>query len=333
MIHTAPKSYIKKLLQPAGDINIRRKIISGLQKRQKTLSSKYFYDHRGSELFEQITTLEEYYPTRTEKKILHRIAPYVMQRALGCDIIELGSGDCSKIKLILEGAAEDWFPDTTYIPVDVSGGALRKSMHQLQMDYEGLIINGFVADFTQHLPLIPRKRDAIILFLGSTLGNLETETALRLLRIIRRWMRPNDLLLIGMDMVKSVEILHAAYNDSRNVTAAFNLNILNAVNNIIHSDFDAGKFRHRAFYNSNKKRMEMHLESVVQHQVNIPHLHTPLVINENETIHTENSHKYTVESIEEMAYRSGLKTANLHFDDHKWFCIAEFRKDGRRFVG
>lgn len=332
MIQTATRNYIKKILQPVGDRSIRHEIITGLQKRQKVISSKYFYDYRGSELFEQITALDEYYPTRTEKKILRRIAPYIMQRADGCDIIELGSGDCSKIKLILDGAKEGWLPEVTYVPVDVSAGAIRKSMLQLQLNYEGLTINGYVADFTQHLPQIPRKRDAIILFLGSTLGNLETEDALQLLRMIRRWMRPNDLLLLGMDMEKPIDLLHAAYNDSKGVTATFNRNILNAVNDIIDSDFDIKNFRHRAFYNSHKKRIEMHLESTRPQQVSTPYLRSPLVINEKETIHTENSHKYTLSSIAEMAYRSELKINNIHFDDNKWFSITELRKSAGSFI-
>ncbi|MCG8520892.1 MAG: L-histidine N(alpha)-methyltransferase, partial [Pseudomonadales bacterium] len=231
------KVRIKNLLPDIGIDQARKEIIEGLTSDQPKISSKYFYDEKGSVLFEEITKLEEYYPTETEKSILKRIAPDLMNRNSSLEIIELGSGDCSKISILLNAIDRLTLENVNYIPVDFSRSAIESSANQLTKKFPEMEISGYVADFIHQLDLIPHsEKPRIICFLGSTIGNFAKNEAKEILQNLSKGMLKGDSLLVGFDLVKPKRILHSAYNDSKGVTEKFNKNILNVVNEIIQSD-------------------------------------------------------------------------------------------------
>nr|MDA3954085.1 L-histidine N(alpha)-methyltransferase [Bacteroidales bacterium] len=251
--------------------NIRNEIIAGLTSKQKYISSKYFYDEKGSELFEDITLLPEYYPTRTEKKILTKIAPALMHKLRHIDIVELGSGDCSKISILLNSIPNENLNTIKYIPVDVSKSAIIESAQNLIKAFPNLSVKGLVADFINQLELIPATKKRMICLLGSTLGNFTETITNDFLRNLSSNMNRGDSFLLGIDLVKPANILHDAYNDSQDVTADFNKNILNVINDIIDSDFNINDFDHEAFFNQKKSRIEMHLIANKNLTINSPY--------------------------------------------------------------
>ena len=252
---------ITNFLQEIEPEEVKSEILSGLASRQKQISSKYFYDEKGSILFDQITNLEEYYPTRTEISILKSYASRLTNIFRGKTIIELGSGNCTKISILLDAVPEDVLSTLTYIPVDVSISAITESCGMLSKRFPELKIEGMVADFFHQLDLIPSSAPKIICFFGSTIGNLTPTQTCQFLKDIRQQMRSGDQLLIGMDMVKNKELLENAYNDSKQVTAAFNKNILLTVNTLVGTDFNPVDFEHLAFFNEKESRIEMHLRA------------------------------------------------------------------------
>ncbi len=317
---------LKNFLPQTGKEILQQEILEGLGGKQKRLNSKFFYDARGSELFEKITALPEYYPTRTEKSIIHKVAPQVMNRLNGHAIIELGSGDCSKISLLLKGRDGGVYDGVHYLPVDFSPAALEKAAGILTTNFDGLNISAIAADFTSQLHLIPRNGSALICFFGSTLGNLEQADASGMLEKISSFMGKGDFLLLGLDMVKPVNILLDAYNDSQGVTAAFNKNILRVVNAIAGLDFDESRFVHRAIYNAEKQRIEMHLVAGENMEVRSDLTDEPVRFTKGETIHTENSHKYSPAGIRRLAAEAGLQIRKVHHDPQKWFALVEMAK-------
>ena len=316
---------ITNLLQEIGPEEVRAEIIAGLSSEKRHISSKYFYNKAGSELFEEITDLEEYYPTRTEMGILERIAPELMKKIKGYDIIELGSGDSSKISILLEAASRSHCGEINYLPLDISQPAIQRSAKELIESFPDINIDGYAVDFTSQFELVGRNRPALICFFGSTIGNFEWDASLELLQNIGRQMKPGDILLLGMDLVKSGEILHAAYNDAQGVTAAFNRNILNTVNQMIASDFREKDFEHRAFFNKDLSRIEMHLVARRDLNIHSPFLSGPLIIQKGETIHTESSHKYSPGQISALAAAGGLDLIQTHTDEKGWFALSEFK--------
>jgi len=327
-IITQNRVYITNLLQEIGPEEARDEIIAGLCANQKSISSKYFYNPEGSRLFEEITTLEEYYPTRTEMGILNRIAPALMEEYAGFDIIELGSGDSSKISILLEAASEFSVDSIHYMPLDISQAAIRASSEALVEKYPNVNIEGYAVDFLSQFDLVKRERPALICFFGSTIGNFDRDDSLELLRNIGRQMKTGDVLLLGMDMVKPEPVLHAAYNDARGVTAAFNRNILNTVNALIESDFQAEDFDHLAFFNREKSRMEMHLVAKFDLHIHSPCLQKDLHFKKGESIHTENSHKYSQRQISEIVSATKLELKQIHSDEKGWFALTEFQSIG-----
>lgn len=319
---------ITNLLQEIGPNEVRDEIIAGLCANQKSISSKYFYNPEGSRLFEEITTLEEYYPTRTEMGILNRIAPTLMKEYAGYDIIELGSGDSSKISILLGAASELSIDSIHYMPLDISQAAIRASSEALVDKYPNINIEGYAVDFLSQFDLVKRERPALICFFGSTIGNFDRDDSLELLRNIGRQMKTGDVLLLGMDMVKPEPVLHTAYNDARGVTAAFNRNILNTVNELIESDFQAEDFNHLAFFNREKSRMEMHLVAKSDLHIHSPYFQEALHFRKEEKIHTENSHKYSQSHISEIVSATKLELKQTHLDDQGWFALAEFHSKG-----
>jgi len=306
--------------------NIRQEIIQGFLSKQKYISSKFFYDKKGSELFEDITRLPEYYPTRTEKSILKKIAPELMNQISNKDIVELGSGDCSKISILLNSIPEQNLESINYIPVDVSLSAIQGSAEVLSELYPKLLINGFVADFMNQLNTIPDNKERLFLFLGSTIGNFTEEEVSKFLAELSSKMNSGDSFLLGVDLVKPLLFLHNAYNDSQNTTADFNKNILNVVNSIIDSDFDPDDFKHKAFFNKEKSRIEMHLVAKRDLIITSPFFNSEIQLKEGEDIHTENSYKFSYEQIKKFEKITELTIKEIYTDANNWYALVLFHK-------
>jgi len=302
-------------------------ILDGLISDRKHISSKYFYDAEGSKLFEEITLLPEYYLTRSEIEILSETSFQIAGDLRNIDIIEIGSGDGSKISLILDSIPAVNMPTVRYIPVDINQAVIEASAKLLIKRFPGLKVHGVVADFEKQLHLIHGESKRLICFFGSTVGNLSRKDAMRIIAELGGGMQPGDRLLLGVDRVKSRDILYKAYNDSQNITAKFNRNILNVVNNLVGTNFNPDFFDHIAFYEEETSRIEMHLKAVKYMEISCPYLHGKILLKPEETIHTENSHKFSVQHIESLASASGLKIENIFSDRNKWFSIIQFLKE------
>ena len=301
-------------------------IIDGLTSQPKRISSKFFYDKKGSGLFEKITALEEYYPSRTEKAILQSLPLCAITDCSDVDIVELGSGDHSKITLLLEKVPAASLPGVRYFPVDISRPALEASVKELTCMFPGLAVQGIVADYIHQMHLVPGDRKKLYCFLGSTVGNLDREEAMAFVHDISETMNPGDGFLIGFDRIKEVRILETAYNDAQGLTAQFNRNILNVVNGLIESDFNPENFGHRAFYDRECQRIEMHLEAMTDVCVKTPFTQEDILISKGECIHTENSHKFDEEDIRMIAGNAGLVVKNIFSDEREWFSLVQYGK-------
>jgi L-histidine N-alpha-methyltransferase len=271
-------------------------VAAGLSEPQKELPPKYFYDQRGSELFEEITRLPEYYPTRTERALLQGWMPELMAQLGTRTLIELGAGSAEKSRLILDAMRATGLAEL-YVPIDVSATFLSQTAAKLRREYPGLRVEPAVADIAEELNL-PRRipRPALFAFLGSTIGNFYPPAAIRLLARVRAAMAPGDRFLLGVDLRKDIARLEAAYNDSKGITAEFNRNMLRVLNHELGADFDPDAFEHRAFYDTVGHRIEMHLVSSRDQLVTIPGLE-PVVLARGESIRTEISSKYDRESV------------------------------------
>ena len=302
--------------------SIAEDVRRGLSAPQKYLLPKFFYDAEGSLLFEQITELPEYYPTRTELSILTTIAEELMERVAPQEMVELGSGSSTKTRMLLD-AGYNAKTLTRYIPFDVSQTIVESACVELQGRYPDMQLHGVIGDFERHLSLVPPavgKR--LVLFIGSTIGNLEPAGRLALLGEIRKLLSPGDYLLLGMDLVKDVAVLEAAYNDAAGVTAAFDLNILNVVNNALNADFNVSAFRHRAHYNHDLDRIEMHLYAQSAQTVHIADLDMTVEIAKDESIWTESSHKFTQATAAAMLQEDGMTLEAWYTDPLRYFGLA-----------
>ncbi|TRX66008.1 L-histidine N(alpha)-methyltransferase [Carboxylicivirga sp. M1479] len=304
---------------------LRHELLEGLMMEQMKMSSKFFYDTNGSKLFEWITKLPEYYPTRTEKSILKQYGQQLFGHLSHIDLVELGSGDCSKISLILSAIPSKQRETIIYRPIDFSQSALDQSQLQLLKVLPELKVEPLVADFTK-LQALPNGQPRVICFLGSTIGNFDLHESQLLLQQIADIMNTGDQLIIGLDLVKDTETLESAYNDSQRITEAFNKNILRSCNNILHSNFHPPAFEHLAFFNHEKSRIEMHLKALSDLFVKSPYLNGQIMIQKGETIHTENSHKYTIPMIEELADSIRLNIKNIFTDQKQWFSLVQMVK-------
>lgn len=320
---------ILNLLERDGEEDDRPEIASGLLRRPPGLPSRLFYDARGSRLFEAITELPEYYLTRAEKEILRKHAPELLDVDGPLDIVELGSGDCSKISILLDSLSESELSTTSYVPVDVSITALRKAGCRLAGMYPGLTVRCVAGDFCRHLYSLPGRGSRLFLFLGSTIGNLKPDEAGELIRSLGAVMTGDDRLVLGMDMVKDRQVLERAYNDSRGVTAEFNRNILRVANVHLDADFDPDGFDHLAFFNGAESRIEMHLVARRDMQVRSPWLDPSLRLKKGERIHTESSYKYTAESLERLVRSSGLEVRRTLTDGAGRFMLTELAPAGQ----
>ena len=311
-------------LPGGGCDSVAGEIIAGLAGAEKHISCVHFYDAAGSRLFEQITHLPEYYPTRIEKELLRKVSLEIGGKLGGADIIEFGSGDCSKISILLEAVPPREIETIRYVPVEISRSAIRRSAAILCRSFPGLQIHGVIADFTKHLSRVPGGARRLFCFLGGTIGNFSRARSVEFMRNLRELMDTDDRLLVGFDMVKDTGVLERAYNDSRLVTAAFNKNILKAVNAKAGTDFDPDVFEHLAFYNEEQCRIEMRLRALEDVEISFPHPPGRIFIARGETIHTENSHKYTQGHIADLASRAGLAIERTYTDENKWYSLVLF---------
>lgn len=305
---------------------LREEILNGLFSGKKYIPSKFFYDERGSILFEQITGLQEYYPTHTEFSILKRIMPKLMHNAKNLQVIELGSGNHSKISILLKAIPQQNRDTITYTPVDISEAAVLEASLELKEQFPKITIKGIVTDFMSHSLNLGHGIEKLICFLGSTIGNLNHNQATKLLKKIAYSMDRRDTLLLGLDMVKDEHIITKAYNDNQGITAEFNKNILNAINSIIETGFDTGDFEHLAMYNKEQSKIEMYLVAKRDIVIPTPFSTSPIHIKKEEKIHTENSHKFTIKDIHEFAKNCGFRVKNVFMDEKEYFSIVQFYK-------
>lgn len=302
---------------------IARDVERGLSAAQKFIPSKYFYDARGSRLFDQICTLPEYYLTRTEMILLRAKARALIRDFDEGDLVELGSGANWKIRTLLNAMSDETRSRSRYVAVDVSESALIRAGGELARLYPGLEVLAVIADFTIDLHRLPTNRKKLMFFFGSTIGNLDRARTALFLEQIRACLRPGDRFVLGMDMVKSIDLLEAAYNDSRQVTAAFNRNVLHVVNRELSADFDPDHFDHLAFFNEKEERIEMHLQANRDVDVYIRGLGMLVSFEKGETILTEICRKFRRQSAEHMIAEAGMKILAWHTDSRRWFSLAE----------
>ncbi|WP_052027034.1 L-histidine N(alpha)-methyltransferase [Rhodovulum sp. PH10] len=292
-------------------------VLTGLSADPKTIPPKYFYDERGSQLFEAITRTPEYYPTRTEIGILERHAGDIAAlMPKGAAMVEFGAGAITKARILL-GAA----PIEIFVPVDISADFLGGEASRLQRERPGLTVLPVAADFTKPftLPKAVAGRPLVGFFPGSTLGNFEPHEAAAFLKHAANMLGSGSTLIIGIDLVKDPEVLSRAYNDEAGVTAAFNLNLLRRIDRELGADFDTAGFWHRAFYNRERMRVEMHLASRVRQRVRVDG--RCFDFRRGETIHTESSYKYTPEMFRALALGSGWTPAAMWLDEQQWFSV------------
>jgi L-histidine Nalpha-methyltransferase len=300
------------------DSDFARDLLAGLSARPKRLAPKYFYDGAGSQLFERITALPEYYPTRTELRILadHAadIARFVPD---GAALVEFGSGSSTKVRLLLKKLPRLG----AYVPVDISAEFLEEEAARLRQEFPSLAVMPIAADFTQPfaLPHGLSRRPLSGFFPGSTIGNFEPDAARDFLRLAGRILGPRATFVVGVDLAKDPRILEPAYDDAAGVTAQFNLNVLARANRELGANFDLAAFAHRAFYNAERSRIEMHLVSRTAQSVRV--LGRSFVFAAGESIHTENSCKYTVEAFSALAGDAGWRSAAGFLDADALFSV------------
>lgn len=295
-------------------------VIVGLTQTSKTLPARYFYDQRGSELFEQICELPEYYPTRTEAQILQRYAQEIAQGTGACELVELGSGSSTKTRLLLD-AYQALGHEFRYVPIDVSGEILVESARQLRQDYPKLQIQGLVGTYAQAMEKLTATTSSsrMIFFLGSSLGNFSAQDCDRFFTQINAALDVGEYFLLGVDLQKPKHLLEAAYNDAQGVTAQFNLNMLEHLNQRFAGNFDTQLFEHWAFYNEQLNQIEMHLRSSVAQTVSLEALNLKVEFTAGETIRTEISRKFDLKGMKQQLHAQGLKTLTVWTDPKQWF--------------
>jgi len=300
-----------------GDADLRREVIAGLSAQPRSIPPKFFYDAQGSELFDRICGLPEYYQTRTEVAILQRVAPQLAGLVgEACVLVELGSGASKKVRVLLEALRP-----SGYVGVDISKEFLLASTAILARDYPWLEVHAACVDFSTGLevPTCDPAAHKVAFFPGSSIGNFDPADAVRLLGDIAALVGRGGHLLIGVDLKKPVPRLNAAYNDAAGVTAAFNLNLLHRMRRELDCDVDPQRFEHYAFYNPNESRIEMHLISKADQVVRIGDRSFAFAVGEG--VHTENSYKYTVAGFGALAARAGFRQQAVWTDDERLFSV------------
>jgi L-histidine N-alpha-methyltransferase len=294
--------------------SLRADVRAGLTATPKTLPPKYFYDARGSELFEDITRLPEYYQTRAEATILAERADEIADVTKARSLVELGSGSSEKTHLLLR-ALRRFGSLETYVPVDVSADAIEWAMPGLVADYPGLDVHGVVADFERHLHLLPTDGPRLVAFLGGTIGNFEPAQRAAFLASVAQTLQPGDALLLGTDLVKDAGRLVRAYDDSAGVTAAFDLNVLHVVNRELGGTFDVDRFEHVAVWDTEREWIEMRLRSHGEQRVEVHALDLSVDFADGEELRTEVSAKFTEARVAAELTAVGLRLAHWWTDD------------------
>lgn len=294
-------------------------VLAGLRRRPRYIPPKFFYDARGSQLFDQITALPEYYLTRAEVEVLAANAAEIARRVgTGSLLVEPGGGSCSKVRILLEGLRP-----CAYVPMDISREHLRAAAEQVAAEFPWLEVHASCADFTRAMTLpdtAPEPQGPCVAFFpGSSIGNFDPEGAVGFLAAVAELVGPGGFLLIGADRKKERAVLDAAYDDAAGVTAAFNLNLLERMNRELRADFDLAAWRHRAFYNEAEGRIEMHLVSVPAQTVHV--VDEAFAFAAGETIHTENSYKYGIEEFQALAARAGFRPEAVWTDSRRLFAV------------
>lgn len=313
--------YIHNLVKRDPLTGLAEDVRKGLSAQPKRFLPKYFYDELGSQLFEAICLLPEYYLTRAENEILERYADEIVAAIDGQKtLVEMGSGSASKTRLIIEALLRRQ-SELLFMPVDISATALESSSRILLQSYPRLTIEAYAADYFAGLAELGKKSRArtLALFLGSNISNFDLEEALRFLRAMRSVLQKGDALLLGADLKKDPAVLEAAYNDALGVTSAFNLNVLARINRELGGTFDLRAFRHRAYYNETVGRIEIYIESLANQQVRIEKLNLTVEFAEGELIHTENSYKYDKAGIEKLAAATDFKLSRTWLDSQERF--------------
>lgn len=310
-------------LSPPADFHslIAHDVRAGLTAQEKSLPSKYFYDDRGSELFEQITALPEYYLTRVETEILQAQADHLMEQIQPDTIVEIGSGSSEKTRILID-AMERVAGGSTYMPIDISEAAVNGAALALCTDYPELRIDGMIGDFMKDLHLVPQHGRRLISFLGSTIGNFSADERISFLTEVRSMMGPEDRFLLGVDLVKSEDIVVPAYNDSAGVTAAFNRNILAVVNRNLSANFEPTAFEHEARWNPECHCIEAYLRATKPMNVTIEDLQLEIDLAEGEEIHSEVSCKFDRSDVEQVFAGSGMQLHQWLTDDRGWYALA-----------
>ena len=302
-------------------------VLAGLRTTPKRVPAKYFYDGAGSQLFERITELPEYYPTRCEMRILRDhagdIAKLIPQ---GAALVELGSGSNKKVRIVLRAARKL----AAYVPVDICGEMLEQEAAELRLDFPQLKVLPVRADITHQFELPAQAKAAPVrvgFFPGSTIGNFEPFEAAAFLRNAAHILGPGATLIIGADLIKPADVLNAAYNDAAGVTAKFNLNLLVRINRELGATFKLDTFEHHAFYNRERHRIEMHLASLKRQKVKVAG--ETIEFRAGETIHTENSYKYSIASLGALARGAGWQPAGVWTDAREYFSTQAFTLTGK----
>lgn len=300
--------------------NLLGDVLEGISQNPRSISPKYFYDERGSQLFDAITETEDYYPTRTEVLILQKYKQEIVQSLSDdCLLIEPGGGNCSKVRIFI-----DSLRPCAYVPMDISKQHLLSAAHQMAAEIPWLQIHAACSDFTlniqlpKDLPTGPR----VVFFPGSSIGNFHPVDAVQYLSSIAQVLSVDGQLLIGVDLKKDKQILERAYNDTNGMTAEFNLNVLARMNRELSANFDLSSWSHHAFYNEELERIEMHLKSLCEQTVQIDDHEFCFVADEN--LHTENSYKYSVDEFQKLASEAGLVPEKVWLDDNNLFSVHLF---------
>ncbi len=329
MVGGAGRATVKPLGETGEDLEqMARDVRTGLLGVPKDLSPwpKYFYDEKGSQLFEEITGLPEYYQTRTELSILEEKAQQIVANTRCRELVELGSGSASKTRTLLDAMIAERSGPARYVPLDVSESALKDCAKRLREEYPALEISGFVGDFDHSLErLLAHSADGyerLIIFLGGTIGNLTPERRLSFLSRLRAGLGEGDHLLVGVDLVKDARVLEAAYDDAAGVTARFNKNLLNVMNRELGAEFDPELFAHRAVYDAEAARIEMWLDSKVAQKIPVEALGLSVSFEAGEGMRTEISAKFTRKSITDALDRADLRLLDLYTDDEDLFGLA-----------
>ncbi len=320
-VHLSSPRLRIEVFRPQADIaELAADVQHGLSLPHKALPPKYFYDERGARLFDAICELPEYYLTRTESALLHQTAGEIAERVRPADLVELGSGASRKTRILLDAATQRG--ELRYVPVDVSESMLQESALALLRAYPRLWVHALVADYERDLHRLPASPRRLLVFLGSTIGNLTPAAMQLFLRRLRAQLGPEDRFLLGVDLLKRVDVLEAAYNDAAGLTAEFNRNILHVLNRELEADFVAECFEHVAFFNRERAQIEMHLRAAAAQNVFIRRLDRTVHFARGELLHTEISRKFTRAELEAALSAAGLHLAEWYTPPNGYFGLA-----------